>query len=154
MKLTFHIDSPHRPVVSNLLDAHLELMRSISPPESVHALDHAELEGNNVTFWSVWDDGDLCGCCALKEHSEALGEIKSMHILHQLRGKGIGDEMVKYLVAVAVDRAYKNLSLETGVEEEFSAARNLYFKHGFKMCEPFGDYWKDPHSVFMTLAIN
>ena len=42
------------------------------------------------------------------------------------------------------------LSLETGSYAFFEPARRLYLKHGFELCDPFGDYEADPTSAFMT----
>jgi len=35
----------------------------------------------------------------------------------------------------------------------FEPARRLYAASGFSYCEPFGDYVKDPNSVFMTIEL-
>ncbi|WP_157405257.1 hypothetical protein [Actinopolyspora halophila] len=35
----------------------------------------------------------------------------------------------------------------------FRPARELYRKHGFADCAPFGDYAQDPNSVYMTLEL-
>jgi len=37
-----------------LLQEHLDDMASDCPPESMHALDSAELTQDNVRFWSAW----------------------------------------------------------------------------------------------------
>ena len=53
-------------------------------------------------------------------------------------------------MATASERGYTRLSLETGSQPPFEAARNLYRQHGFAECGPFGDYAPDPNSCFMT----
>ena len=47
----------------------------------------------------------------------------------------------------------QRLSLETGVQPGFLAARGLYAREGFTECPPFGSYRADPNSVFMTLLL-
>ena len=47
-------------------------------------------------------------------------------------------------------RGYDRLSLETGSQDFFVPARELYARHGFGACAPFGSYVDDPNSVFMT----
>ena len=121
-------DSPSTPEVSRLLDLHLELMHSVTPPESVYALDHNELSDESVTFWSVWQDSELCGCCALKEHTSQLAEIKSMHTSQNLRGRGVGQAMLEHIIETSKSRGYKDLKLETGIQDAFVAARKLYEK--------------------------
>lgn len=79
--------------IAALLETHLDLMRSISPPESVHALDLDALRADNITFWSAKLDGELVGCVALSELDPAHGEIKSMHTRQVRRGVGIGQAL-------------------------------------------------------------
>jgi len=45
------------------------------------------------------------------------------------------------------------LSLETGAQPSFAAARMLYDKAGFVECGPFEGYGPDPMSTFMTRAL-
>jgi hypothetical protein len=52
-----------------LLEEHIRNMYEWSSPESVHALDLAKLRVPEITFWTVWQDGALMGCGALKELS-------------------------------------------------------------------------------------
>jgi putative acetyltransferase len=66
------------PDVIRLLEEHLQSMALHSPPESIHALDLAGLQRPEMTFWSVWQEGDLLGCGALKELDARHGEIRSI----------------------------------------------------------------------------
>ena len=141
------------PEVKALLEAHLDLMRSNSPPESTHALDLDGLRAPEVTFWSLWDGLSLLGCGALKDLGQGHGEIKSMHTAQAARGKGVARRLVEHILAEARRRGYRRLSLETGATEDFAAARGLYSGFGFTFCEPFADYVLDPFSVFMTLEL-
>jgi len=146
-------DDLRGPEIAALLEAHLDLMRSISPPESVHALDLAALRAPEVTFWTVWDGSTLLGCGALKELDPAHGEVKSMHTAAAARGKGVARRMVEHILAEARARGYRRLSLETGSTEDFAPARGLYAGFGFTFCGPFADYALDPFSAFMTLEL-
>ena len=58
------LDDLSRPQVHALLREHLDEMRSLTPPEDVHALDLAKLRGPGITFWTVWDGDVLLGCGA------------------------------------------------------------------------------------------
>jgi putative acetyltransferase len=53
-------------------------MLSNSPIESVHALPNDSLRKPEVTFWSVWHQGELSSCGALMELDGTHGEIKSI----------------------------------------------------------------------------
>ena len=142
------------PEIRALLEEHLRSMHSLSPPESVHALDLAKLRQPGISFWTAWDDdGALVACGALKELDPGHGEIKSMRTPESLRRRGAGRAMLAHIVEVARSRDYERLSLETGSSEAFAAAQRLYESFGFTRCGPFGDYVPDPHSVFMTLRL-
>jgi len=140
--------------IAGLLDAHMQLMRETSPPESVHALDLDGLRAPEVTFWTVWDGASLLGCGALKALGPDHGEIKSMHTAAAARGRGVARAMLEHLLAEARARGYRRLSLETGSMGAFAPARALYAGFGFRDCPPFGDYVLDPNSVFMTLELS
>ena len=145
------IDDLTRLPVHQLLEEHLANMHELSPPEQVFALDLSKLRAHDITFWTVWDEGVLLGCGALKELSPTHGEIKSMRTPTAARGKGAGRAVLAHIILVAKQRGYARLSLETGTHPAFNTAHNLYRSKGFVEAGPFGGYDLNPHSVFMTL---
>ena len=144
------IDDVTHPAVLALLEEHLADMYASSPPESVHALDYGELRGPDMTFWTAWDGDELLGCGALKELDATHGEIKSMRTARGQLRKGVAAAILEHIVAVARERGYRRLSLETGSGGPFEAALRFYEKQGFDYCQPFADYVLDPFSRFMT----
>ena len=136
-----------------LIDAHAELMLSMSPPGSCHFLAMDGLRKPNVTVWEMRDGNDLVGCGGLQELSPTHGEIKSMHTLSHRRGDGLGRQMLDHVLTEARQRGYTQISLETGSMDGFIPSRKLYASKGFTVCPPFGDYVEDPYSVFMTLDL-
>jgi putative acetyltransferase len=147
------VDDPRAPDVGALLAIHLEFARAPTPPEDAHALDVEGLLDPAVTFFSYRVDGRLLAVGALKQLDPRHGEIKSMHTAQEARGRGLGRVMVEHLIAVARDRGYVRVSLETGSMAEFAPARALYARAGFELCPPFGDYRNSPNSTYMTLVI-
>lgn len=133
-----------------LLDEHLQSMRSISPPESVHALDLEGLRRPEISFWTVWSGTRLLGCGALKELNARHGEVKSMRTAGGHRRSGVARAMLMHIIAEARKRGYARLSLETGSQTALEPARKLYEGFGFSYCPPFEGYVEDPNSVFMT----
>lgn len=144
------VDDLRGPEIANLLEEHLEGMRAISPPESVHALDLDALRKPEITFWTAWDHGALLGCGAIKQLDAAHAEVKSMRTAVGHLRKGVAAQILGRIVAVAQQRGYRRLSLETGSMKEFAPAHALYAGFGFEFCGPFADYTEDPNSVFMT----
>lgn len=136
-----------------LLAEHLQHMASLSPAESMHALDLEGLRQPGVTFWSVWDGTELLGCGALKQLDDAHAEVKSMRTAKAHQRRGVARVMVEHIVAEATRRGYRRLSLETGTTPEFEPAHRLYQSMGFTDCEPFADYVVDPYSRYMTRVL-
>lgn len=136
-----------------LVAEHLTHMRSLSPAESVHALDVTTLQGAGVTMFTAWDGTTLGGMAALKRSDAHRGEIKSMRTTAAARGRGAGRALLRHVLSVARREGLGSLSLETGAEDEFAPARALYASEGFIECGPFAGYREDPLSVFMTRAL-
>lgn len=82
----------------------------------------------------------------LEEH------LANMHELSPPEG-GAGRAVLAHIVAVARQRGYRTLSLETGSHPAFLPAQALHRSFGFASCGPFGSYREDPHSVFMSWRI-
>jgi putative acetyltransferase len=139
--------------IAAFLAEHVQEMRAMSPLESMHALDLAELREPGITFWSVWDAGQLVGCGAIKKLDDDHAEVKSMRVAADRKRSGIASAMLAHIVEEAQARGFSRLSLETGSSAHFEPARKLYEKFGFEYCGPFADYRLDPHSVFMTRAL-
>ena len=146
-------DDLSQPEIAELLKEHLVSMSVHSPPESVHALPIEGLRSPDITFWSVWENGELLGCGALKELDPRHGEIKSMRTVSRYLRKGVARAVLNHIIEQAKQRGYRRLSLETGSMAAFEPARQLYERAGFTYRQPFADYVKDPNSVFMTMAL-
>lgn len=136
-----------------LLKTHITSARAQTAPGSAHALDLSALRSPDIDFWTIWDDEMLLGIGALKRLSPSHGEIKSMHIAHSVRRKGIGSAMLRHIIATARAMGMSRLSLETGSWDYFRPAQAFYRKHGFVECPPFGDYFADLNSRFMSLDL-
>ena len=143
------VDDLTGPEIAAFLAEHIEDMRSVSPPESKHALDLDALRDPDITFWSVTDAGLIVGCGALKRLDAAHAELKSMRTASALKRRGIASMLLGHIITEAAAMGFTRLSLETGSAPFFEPARRLYGKFGFLFCEPFSDYIPDPNSVFM-----
>ena len=139
--------------VHELLREHLRSMALHSPPQSMHALDIEALRKPGITFWTVWEDGELLGCGALKGLDSRHAEIKSMRTASSHLRKGVAKTLLGHMLEEARRRGYGRLSLETGSMEAFEPARRLYARFGFTYCGPFADYVEDPNSVYMTREV-
>lgn len=136
------------------LEHHVAQLRSLSPPESTHALDLDGLRSPDVRFWTTTaDDGEIVGCAALKTLDATHAELKSMRTATHRTRQGIASRLLLHVLDEARTAGFRRVSLETGAEEFFAPARALYARHGFEECAPFAAYRPDPLSVFMTRAL-
>jgi putative acetyltransferase len=140
--------------IAAFLAEHVQEMRAMSPLESMHALDLAALREPGITFWSVYDGGQLVGCGAIKRLDDDHAEVKSMRAATDRKRSGVASMMLEHIFREARARGFSRLSLETGSTPDFEPARKLYEKFGFEYCGPFADYRLDPYSVFMTKALS
>lgn len=144
------------PVQENLAllhERHTMAMHADTPPESIHMLPADALARPGIAFFVMRDAGRAVGMGAIKRLGDAAGEIKSMHVLEELRGRGLARLLLDHLIAAAREDGIARLFLETGAQPSFGPARALYERAGFCYCPPFEGYVEDPNSVFMTLAI-
>jgi len=150
MDITITEESPVGADLRLLFERHTADMHADTPPESIHMMDASELAIPEVRFFVMRDVGMPVGMGAFKRIDDTHAEIKSMHVLSEVRGRGLSRRMLAHLLDEAKATGYRRLSLETGVQPTFIAARALYAKAGFTECPPFEGYWDDPNSVFMT----
>ena len=151
--MEIRIDDLRGPEIARLLAEHLRSMYTHSPPESVHAMPLDRLRSPDITFWTVWAEGELLGCGALRELDPQHGEIKSMRTATAHLRQGVASALMRHILAEAKRRSYRRLSLETGSMAAFAPARKLYERFGFQLCGPFGEYVEDPNSTFMTRGL-
>ena len=153
MDITITEESPTGADLKLLFERHTADMHADTPPESIHMMDASELAIPAVRFFVMRDVGMPVCMGAFKRIDDSHAEIQSMHVLSEVRGRGLSRRMLAHLVDEAKASGYRRLSLETGVQPTFVAARALYAKAGFTECPPFEGYWDDPNSVFMTKAL-
>jgi len=146
-------EHPLTPDLELLFQRHTADMHADTPPESIHMMDKRALAAPGIRFFVLRDGGQALAMGAYKRIDATHAEIKSMHVLSEARGRGLSKAMLDHLVAMARADGFRRLSLETGVQPTFVAARALYAKAGFTDCPPFEGYHDDPNSVFMTLAL-
>jgi putative acetyltransferase len=153
MALTIAEEHPLTPDLALLFERHTADMHADTPAESIHMMDKGALAAPGIRFFVLRDGGTPLAMGAFKRIDATHAEIKSMHVLHEARGRGLSKAMLDHLVAEAARDGFIRLSLETGVQPTFVAARGLYERAGFIDCPPFEGYGPDPNSIFMTKAL-
>jgi putative acetyltransferase len=153
-ELDMTIADPRIDDVRQLVEHHLKFGRLHSPPQDAHALEVDGLLDPEVTLFSIRCRKELVAIGALKRLDDQHVELKTMHTAEHVRGLGIGRAMLDYLLAVARERGFEHVSLETGSMAAFAPARSLYVSAGFAPCEPFGDYRRSSNSTYMTMRVS
>ena len=143
-----------KPEVNKLLISHFIELSSVSPVDRGHVLDIPGLKNPSIKFWSLWENNQLIGCGALKFLDKEHGELKSIRVADSFRRKGNGFKVISHLISEAKKLNIKKISLETGTGNFFTPARKLFDKCGFKVCEPFAHYKKDPDACYMSLLLS
>ena len=146
-------ESPLGADLGLLMQRHTEAMHADTPPESIYMMDAGALAAPGIRFFVMREADRAIGMGAFKRLSGDHAEIKSMHVLHELRGRGLARALVEHLVEAARADGITRLLLETGPQASFAAARGLYEAAGFGYCGPFEGYGDDPNSAFMTKVI-
>jgi putative acetyltransferase len=144
--LTIAVERADREDVRALLQIVASWSVELYLPESRHGLDLAAYERPDVTLFVARERGVTLGCGAYQLHGDGSAELKSMFVVPEARGRGVGQAIL-----AAIERALRGrvptLRLETGVKQQ--SAIRLYEAAGFRRCGPFGSYRDDPLSIFM-----
>jgi len=144
--LTIAVESAGHADMSTLLEGALACSAGLYPPESCHGPGLAAYERPEVTLRVARADGVALGCGAWQLQDDRSAEVKSMYVLPDARGRGIGRKIPAAIEDALRGRA-TTLQLETGIQQD--AALRLYESAGFRRRGPFGSYPDDPLSVFM-----
>lgn len=151
--ITVTRDSPFAPDLELIFQRHTAEMHADTPPESIHMMPRGDLDRPDIAFFVMRRAGQPAAMGAIKQIAPGHGEIKSMHVLAEQRGSGLASQLLQELITFARTEGLSRLSLETGAQDSFAAARGLYSRAGFTECAPFGSYRPDPNSTFMTLTL-
>ena len=153
MRLVITIEKSLGEELAHLLQAHWLFCTSTTPIEHVYALDASRLFTPDITVFGARVQGELLGVGALRKLDQEHAELKSMHTLAKSRGLGIGKAMVTHIEQFAKEQGVKRISLETGTNEAFKPARELYKSLGYVDCDAFGDYVLSEDNMCMTKLI-
>lgn len=90
--------------------------------------DYAPPEGRLILASS---NGNPAGCVALHQIDRDICEMKRLYVRPDFRGKGLGRELAKRVIAEARQIGYKYLRLDT-VEPVMKTAVAMYRQFGFR----------------------
>ncbi len=143
-------NDPRHPGAVALLEQSHALMRSLFPPEENFFLDFDALAAPDIHFFTAREGDTVVGTGALKI-SDGYGEIKSMFVAEDARGKGVGDALLRQIEDQAREEKLGSVKLETG--DALVAALRLYARNGYRTCDAFGPYVTATRSIFMEKTL-
>jgi len=141
---------PRDPQATALLQQSHALMESLFPPEDNFFLNIDDLCVPEISFFVAREGDTVLGTGALADKGD-YGEVKSMFVSPDARGKGVGEALLQQIEATARAKGHAAMKLETG--NVLYAAHRLYERAGFTTCGPFGDYPEANSSLFMEKAL-
>ncbi|MQQ09855.1 GNAT family N-acetyltransferase [Epibacterium sp. SM1979] len=153
--IDIRLADPAAPELRMVLMAHQRHAAAHCPEGVNYALDPKAMREEGLQFWAAFHEERAVGCGALLGCSDGIAEVKSVHVLEDMRGRGLARQIMVHLSEEAMAAGYHALVLETGSAQcpGYDAARGLYEALGYQYCEAFGDYNADPASVFMRLPL-
>lgn len=128
------------------LNAH---MIPLTPREFQFQLSVEQMAEPGVTVLVARNEGgEAIGMASLKEHGDALGEVKRMYTVPAVRGQRIGAQLLAAIEDLARRKSLSRLVLETGEAPGFEAAWRVYDHGGFTVCGAVLDYPDSGYSRF------
>ena len=106
-------------------------------------------------FYVVELDDQILGCggfAPLTGADKETCELRKMYFRSELRGLGVGTELLKLCLEEAADAGFRLCYLET--MDNMEQARRLYAKHGFKYLDhPMGDTGHTSCGTWMAIEL-
>ena len=80
-------------------------------------------------------EGEVAGCVALRRLDDVRCEVKRLYVRPRHRGRGLGLQLLEWVIAEARRVGYGEMYGDTMPTME--RALSLYFKRGFEHCDPY-----------------
>jgi len=154
MSISIALETALQDDVRGLVAQLNEHLLPLSPPEFQFKMSVEQMSGVDTSVFVARDEaGTAVGMGALKVHSCALGEVKRMFTLPEVRGQRVGTALLAAIIALARDKGLATVMLETGTGPGFDGAHRLYERSGFVARGPFLDYPDSEWSAFFEMPL-
>ena len=106
------------------------------PAAVVHVMQHlAQFAPPAGRLLLVVEGEEVLGCGGVRPIDSGVAEIKRMYLRPEVRGQGLGRQLLDALLAAARQQGYREVRLDT--DGLMSAAHQLYRAAGFVPCDPY-----------------
>lgn len=155
MAVSIAIETPLQDDVRTLVAQLNDHLLPLSPLEFQFKMTVEQMADSATTLFVARDEASQAvGMGALKMHGPALGEVKRMYTVPEVRGQRVGRQLLERIVALAKQRSLPVVMLETGTGEGMAEAHRLYTRYGFVPRGPFLDYPDSEWSAFFELRLD
>lgn len=117
-------------------------------PEGRHEC-YNDIERYYEKFFCLVEGNCIGGTVALKRLDEHTAELKSLYLSEELRGKGLGKQLLDKAIMSARELGFTSIVLDS--MSKYTEALKLYKKAGFKHIDRYND--NAYADVFMKLDI-
>jgi GNAT superfamily N-acetyltransferase len=130
-----------------LIGALDEGLAQLYPPEQRFGpnFNATQIADGRGAFLVARQGGRAVGCGAIRVLDDTSAEVKRMYVEPEVRGQGVGRQVLDALEQAAREMGVRRLVLETGIHQD--AAIALYVHAGFSKCDCWGEYLTSPTSV-------
>lgn len=149
--LVIRPEHPDSPVARALVDAVQDEYRQRYGGPDETPVDPASFAPPFGVFAVGWMDGRPVASGALRRRDDVTAEIKRMYVAPDVRRRGVGAAMLRWLEDTAEHRGYRHLVLETGDEQPEALA--MYRSAGYEPVEPYGFYRCHPDAHALGRAL-
>jgi putative acetyltransferase len=136
--------APETPLQDDIREMIVELndyMIPLTPREFQFQMTAEQIADSDTTLFVARNEaGRAVAMGALKVHDGEMGEVKRMFTRPEVRGTGLGRDILARVEHLARERGLKFLKLETGEAPGFEGAWKVYERNGFAVCGAFLDY--------------
>ena len=154
MAISIAVETPLQDDVRGLVERLNAYLLPLSPLEFQFKMTVEQMADSDTTLFVARDEsGQAVGMGALKAHGPALGEVKRMFTVPEVRGQRVGKQLLERIVALARERQMPVVMLETGPGHSMAEAHRLYTRYGFVPRGPFLDYPDSEWSAFFEFEI-
>ncbi len=149
--MELRVTEPDAPEAARLIAALDADLRLRYPGLPTHGIDPDTLRQSGGVFVVAWLDGQPAACGAFRPIDAATIEIKRMFVEPGYRRRGLSRVLLAHLEALAAERGFTRVILETGVAQPEAIA--LYEATGYTPIERYGEYADDVHSLFFGKSL-
>lgn len=155
MAISIAIETPLQDDVRALVARLNDHLLPLSPLEFQFKMTVEQMADSDTTLFVARNEqGMAVGMGALKAHGPALGEVKRMYTVPEVRGQRVGRQLLERIVVLARERGMATVMLETGTGEGMAEAHRLYTRYGFVPRAAFLDYPESEWSAFFEMQLD